>query len=268
MNFLNFKDIKLGKEFKKNGYVIINVKKLDSLYYLQDKIIKSTQLKVSKKKINKINFLNNFHKKIKIKNLNTTRLNIMKRINNDKRFKYNIYDISKELLNSLVGNELVMQKRINLSIQLPNDPSSLLPVHSDVWSGDSPYEVVVWLPLVDCYKTKSMFILPPKSNLKLNRNFNKFYGKSSEKIFNFIKKDIKWIKINKGELLIFNQALPHGNRINKESTTRWSMNCRFKSLFSPYGDKKIGEFFVPITTKVASRIGMEYQSPSQYKYEK
>ena len=108
----------------------------------------------------------------------------------------------------------------------------------------------------------------PKSNLKLNRNFNKFYGKSSEKIFNFIKKDIKWIKINKGELLIFNQALPHGNRINKESTTRWSMNCRFKSLFSPYGDKKIGEFFVPITTKVASRIGMEYQSPSQYKYEK
>jgi hypothetical protein len=95
MNFLNFKDVKLGKEFKKNGYVIINVKKLDSLYYLQDKILKSTQLKVSKKKINKINFLNNFHKKIKIKNLNTTRLNIMKRINNDKRFKYNIYDISK-----------------------------------------------------------------------------------------------------------------------------------------------------------------------------
>ncbi len=162
MNFLNFKDIKLGKEFKKNGYVIINVKKLDSLYYLQDKIIKSTQLKVSKKKINKINFLNNFHKKIKIKNLNTIRLNIMKRINNDKRFKYNIYDISKELLNSLVGNELVMQKRINLSIQFPNDKSSLLPVHSDTWSGLSPFEDVIWIPLVDCYKTKSMYILPPK----------------------------------------------------------------------------------------------------------
>ena len=81
-----------------------------------------------------------------------------------------------------------MQKRINLSIQLPNDSSSLLPVHSDVWSGDSPYEVVVWLPFVDCYKTKSMFILPPKANIKLNKNFDKFYGKSSERIFNFIKK--------------------------------------------------------------------------------
>ena len=45
-----------------------------------------------------------------------------------------------------------MQMRVNLSIQLPRDKSSLLPVHSDVWSGDSPFETVVWLPLVDCFK--------------------------------------------------------------------------------------------------------------------
>ncbi len=47
-----------------------------------------------------------------------------------------------------------MQLRVNLSIQMPEDESSLLPVHADTWSGDSPYEVVVWLPLVDCYDTK------------------------------------------------------------------------------------------------------------------
>ena len=55
-----------------------------------------------------------------------------------------------------------MQKRINLSIQLPNDSSSLLPLHSDIWSGDSPFEAVVWIPLVDCFKTKSMYILKSK----------------------------------------------------------------------------------------------------------
>ena len=32
-------------------------------------------------------------------------------------------------------------------------------------------------------------------------------------------------------------------RINETNDTRWSMNCRFKSIFSPYGDKKLGEFF-------------------------
>tara|TARA_B100001029_G_C15018789_1_gene429152 strand:+ start:360 stop:1154 length:795 start_codon:yes stop_codon:yes gene_type:complete len=261
MNFLNFKDIKLGKEFKKNGYVIINVKKLDSLYYLQDKIIKSTQLKVSKKKINKINFLNNFHKKIKIKNLNTTRLNIMKRINNDKRFKYNIYDISKELLNSLVGNELVMQKRINLSIQFPNDKSSLLPVHSDTWSGLSPFEAVIWIPLVDCYKTKSMYILPPKENKKFLKTFSNFVNMDSEKIFSKIKKKVIWLNLKFGQILIFNQQLPHGNIVNKENETRWSMNCRFKSIFSPYADKRIGEFYEPITIRPVSELGFNYKLP-------
>ena len=39
------------------------------------------------------------------------------------------------------------------------------------------------------------------------------------------------------------------------------MNCRFKSLFSPYGDKKLGEFFEPITLKPASKIGLNYKHP-------
>ena len=33
------------------------------------------------------------------------------------------------------------------------DDSALLPVHSDVWSGCSPFEVVVCTPLVDCKNT-------------------------------------------------------------------------------------------------------------------
>ena len=39
------------------------------------------------------------------------------------------------------------------------------------------------------------------------------------------------------------------------------MNCRFKSVFSPYGDKKIGEFFEPITLRTASEIGINYKLP-------
>ena len=57
-----------------------------------------------------------------------------------------------------------MQRKVNLSIQLPKDDSSLLPLHSDVWSGCSAYEVVLWIPLVNVSKTKSMFILPKEKN--------------------------------------------------------------------------------------------------------
>jgi len=40
------------------------------------------------------------------------------------------------------------------------------------------------------------------------------------------------------------------------------MNCRFKGLFTPYKDKKIGEFFEPITLRPVSKIAMSYKLPS------
>ena len=112
------------------------------------------------------------------------------------------YKVAKKYLDILVGNELAMQLRINLSIQLPNDKSSLLPLHSDVWSGDSPYEIVVWLPLVNCYKTKAMYILPPN---KYNKLINVFLDKkstSSDDIYKKIKNDLNWVKINYGQVLL------------------------------------------------------------------
>ena len=65
-------------------------------------------------------------------------------INKNKSLRVLYYKISKPILDIILGNELSMQSRINLSIQLPMDNSSLLPVHSDVWSGDFPFETVVW----------------------------------------------------------------------------------------------------------------------------
>ena len=57
----------------------------------------------------------------------------------------------------------------------------------------------------------------------------------------------------------------HGNRINREAETRWSMNCRFKSLFSPYADKRLGEFFEPITIRAATRVGMNHKLPGGFR---
>ena len=106
-----------------------------------------------------------------------------------------------------------------------------------------------------------MYLLPPNKLKKINEIFVDKKNNDSEKIFQEIKDDIIWLNIKCGEVLIFNQALPHGNRINNETETRWSMNCRFKSIFTPYGDKKLGEFFEPITIRAASKCGIEYEYP-------
>jgi len=264
---INFKDKKenlLSEKFKKKGYLKFDTDRQISLKYLRETIVKNI-CKICK--INKPNknfheeFLNNFHKKIKSKDLNDIRIKLIRLLNNDKNFRQNYFLTSKKILYELVGNELSMQTRVNLSIQTPKDKSSLLPLHSDIWSGDSPFEVVIWIPLVNCYRTKTMYILSPSHYKKVEKNFSKFSGNSADIFYKKIKKNVEWIKINFGEILIFNQGLPHGNVVNNEKETRWSMNCRFKSVFSPYGDKKIGEFFEPITLRTASEIAIKYKLP-------
>jgi len=209
---------------------------------------------------NEKNLLDNIHNYLDVKMLNEFRLYVYNKINNSKDFQKIYYNLAKNYLEILCGNELVMQKKCNISIQLPKDDSSLLPLHADVWVGDSEYEIVFWLPLVNVFKTKAMYILSPRDNDKYSKKFKKF--KSIDDIFTKVKKKVKWLKVDYGQGLLFSQNLMHGNVVNVEKGSRWSFNCRFKSIFSPYRDKEIGTFFTPITVKPITILGMNYNFPN------
>ena len=263
--FLTKDEKKIENDYLQQGYIIkpsANRESLDN--------IKKTFLFLIKNYLheNKISFdenddlFNNIHKYINIEKLNDFRLKIIQDINNIEDFRKNYFNIARQNIESLIGSEIAMQLRINLSIQFPQDDSSLLPIHADTWSGDSPFEIVVWTPLVDCYKTKAMFLLQPKYQDLVKKLLNNKEIKSGEDLFLSLESKLKWMDIKYGNILIFNQGLPHGNRINLENETRWSLNCRFKSIFSPYGDKKLGEFFEPVTLKPASLAGMKYEFPN------
>ncbi|WP_061222778.1 sporadic carbohydrate cluster 2OG-Fe(II) oxygenase [Leptospira weilii] len=260
--FLSESEQQITDEYIRNGYIIQKAADISSLDWIRESIANIVRdiLGLSEEETSDI-LLNQIHKKVSVSDLNSFRLKVIQSMNTLKDFRYHYYKVAKPYLETLVGNELSMQLRVNLSIQFPKDDSSLLPVHSDTWSGDSPYEIVVWLPIVDCYKTKSMYLLPPDSSRKLIADFKNQSGVSSENLFQSISKNVQWLEVNYGEVLLFDQGYPHGNRVNEESDTRWSMNCRFKSVFTPYGDKKLGEFFEPITLRAASKIGMEYRFP-------
>lgn len=255
----------LAESFLNNGYVKNSVFNPLLLDKIRELIIGLTAEHLGHAVIrNPADFLNNIHTLISPHELNELRLTIARKMNQEKWLRPVYYQLASNALNMIVGNELAMQMRIDLSIQLPGDDSTLLPVHADAWSGDSPFEVGVWLPLVDCYRTKSMYLLPPGPSQELHNNFNEFAGRSNEDIFKKIERNVQWMDVDYGEFLIFNQNLPHGNRLNKEGKTCWSLNCRFKSVFTPYGDKKLGEFFEPITLRAASRVGMNYQLPGGF----
>jgi sporadic carbohydrate cluster 2OG-Fe(II) oxygenase len=203
--------------------------------------------------------LDNVHQSIRPSTLNEFRLSVINALNGESWFKDAYMSLGKEALSIIVGNEMAMQRKINISIQLPRDNSSLLPVHCDTWSGDSPYEVVLWVPFVNCFGTKSMFYCKADADARMQPRIGNY--ENSEKLYQAIEPYTDFIECNYGEMLIFTQNVMHGNRVNEEKQTRWSANCRFKGLLTPYADKKLGEFFEPVNVRPATRLGLEYELP-------
>jgi sporadic carbohydrate cluster 2OG-Fe(II) oxygenase len=261
--FLTESERQLSTEYTEQGYIIRPVANQEALEEIRACFVGLIRETLGLGIVeDPVMLFNQIHKKVSVPKLNAFRLHMIRGINAIENFRSLYFRVARPYLEILVGNELAMQLRVNLSIQFPGDDSSLLPVHADTWSGDSPFEVVVWLPLVNCYGTKAMYILPPQESKDLSREFKARSGSSSEDLYDAIASEVQWLDVKHGEVLLFNQGLPHGNRVNEESETRWSMNCRFKGVFTPYGDKKIGEFFEPITLRAVSRLGMEYNLPN------
>lgn len=243
-NFMSLWEAQTTEKFLAQGYVIAPAEHQPSLASLRDVAI-SAQGGTS---------LDQTHEHVTPEALNALKLKVMRTLNDAAWTRLAYFKLARDLLYTLIGNELVMQRKFNLNVQLPGDGKNLLPIHADTWTGDSAYQLVLWVPLVDCYRTKSMWILPPGEPYSLNG--------SSEEVFQSIKSRVKWLEVKYGEVLIFNSTLPHGNRTNEEDTTRWTLNCRFKSVWTPYTVKGLGEHFEPIILRAASRIGMEYKFPA------
>lgn len=256
----------LGASFLELGHVILPAEDRDALDRIRDHVVAVTAQRLDIEEPGEPQrFLDDIHHQLDVGRLNEVRLAAINALNTQPWLRATYYRLAQRALAMIVGNELAMQRRLNLSIQLPNDESSLLPVHADVWDGDSPFEVVLWLPLVDCYRTKSMFLVPPQAAKAVEAQFGRLDGKSTDDLFEKIEDDLIWLDVPYGSVLLFSQNLMHGNRVNAEPETRWTMNCRFKSLFSPYAGKRLGEFFEPITVRPATRIGMAYEFPEGFR---
>jgi sporadic carbohydrate cluster 2OG-Fe(II) oxygenase len=187
------------------------------------------------------------HNYVSVDNLNSFRLHCISVLNNDSYASKLIFANFSSILQSILGTDIAIQKNIGLSIQYPDDASSLLPIHSDVISSDcSPYEFVLWIPLVNCFSTKSMFYLPFNYsdsisnyiNIISMKNFN-----STREFYNYVKDDLSFLSIKPPSAALFSHSLWHGNTINLEKETRVSLNIRVKNLFTPYKGKKLGDFF-------------------------
>ena len=255
----------IAEEFISKGYIKARVENQGSLLAISAQvyhlICEFLSISPQQEPHHQQELFNDIHKHISVAQLNDARMHVINGLLGTRSFHEHMFLCAKNMIETIVGNELAIQRNVGFSIQLPNDTSSLLAPHSDVWGSEcSPFECVLWLPLVDCYNTKSIFYLPPDLDRVWRQKVGSFH--SIDEIFEHIQADVIWPSVDYGEFLLFTPACLHGNRKNLESQTRWSFNLRFKGLFTPYAGKGFGDYFQPLTIRPASRIGMSFQFPT------
>ena len=257
-------------DFIKNGYVISNIEN----NYNYSKIEKEVFLIIKKylnikKKVNKNSLFNNLHEYLNVTKLNELRLKIYRELNSQDWFQEAYFTLASKTIESIVGNELAIQNNINISVQMPEDTSSKLEMHADSLSGESKFQAVLWVPLVNAYKTKSMYIFDKKFSQNVIKNLKNFKHRGMSAIYSNNKDKKNFITVKKGQFLLFSPNLLHGNVKNKTGETRISMNARFKNLFSTYGEKsqigkRIGYFYIPFKVKPITKFALEFNIPNEF----
>jgi len=211
-------------------------------------------------------FLEDIHLKVPVEKVNDLRLSTYRAMNKETWFRPTYFRLGRSFLQNLVGNELAMQNRINLSIQMPDDQTSLLDIHADVFSGETPFQVVQWTPFVDVKGTQSMFFLPMEKSKKIVSEIKDHAKNGMSGLFDVVKDDLIWLDVPYGNVVIFSPNCLHGNILNSEQKSRWTFNCRFTGLFTPYTspEKNLGSFYLPITPRPVTKIGMSYRAPEGF----
>ncbi|MAJ81435.1 MAG: hypothetical protein CMF41_00800, partial [Legionellales bacterium] len=195
--------------------------------------------------------------------LNSIRLNAFRALNAQENWDKNYYKMAKGLLDSLFGPDLLIQRKLNLSIQMPNDKSSILGMHTDTLSGQSPFEFVMWTAFTKGYDTNSMFYFDRQTSKEIFYEMTTFEVEGLEALRQKYWSKAKFLNVDPSDVVLFSGTLFHGNVINETNDTRISINCRFKNLFAPAGntksaDRGVGIFYKLLSESVATEIGREY----------
>jgi len=257
----------LGQEFLDRGYIIRDVADRAALDAIREATVSFVAGHIGTAVPDDPgHFLDTIHERVPVEKLNDMRLGTYRALNEEGWFRPTYFQLGRPYIQDLVGNELAMQNRINLSVQMPNDRSSLLDIHADVFSGETPYQVVQWVPLGDVSGSKSMFFLEKPKSDAITARFKDFSEDGMTGLYEKVEADIKWLDVAYGQVVIFSPNCLHGNILNQEATTRWSLNCRFTGLFTPYNsaEKSLGSFYLPITPRPVTRVGMAFRQPTGF----
>lgn len=207
--------------------------------------------------------LADLHNHIGDRDVNKIRIAVFRELNALPNWEDNYYYLASNILRDLFGPDISIQIKLNFSIQMPGDETSVLALHSDTLSGQSPFECVLWTAITDAFDSNSMYIFDKDISKKMYKELPNYQYIGMSKMFKDYGSLSNNIETTKGQCILFSSTLFHGNQLNKTDKTRISLNCRFKSLFSPeYSEKPhervTGQFYKMLYMSPVTKIGLSY----------
>jgi len=246
-----------SEQFLKTGYQILEAENLEPLQRLREEFFLKAKELVGYDGSDMEDFFDNFHRfELQGSALNDVRMGLINYSTKELNVPGAIFEAFGGPIKELIGPDIITQKTVNLVIQQPGDLDGV-PTHTDA-PGNSPFEIIVWLPFVDVHDTKSMYMLDRQvSGEALDRFRNNDTGYVDYK--SFAEAEGTNLEVPFGSACFFWPGLVHGVHINAETETRWSLNQRYKNLFSPTGHKGLSEYFDLFQLSPLSRMALEYE---------
>jgi len=190
-------------------------------------------------------------------NINSTRLSLINDLSSSfPTFNRMVASAFDEIISELIGPDVLIQKSINLVIQCPGDSQTSEP-HRD-FPANSAFELVLWVPFVDCPIGRSLYVCSAKKSFEIAGKLNSGKFNDLDRFRDDVLQSSEEVPVMYGEALLFMAPLFHGSEINRTDSTRITCNLRLKSLFTPHGMKSPYSFWDTYSTSPFTDMAIDF----------
>jgi phytanoyl-CoA dioxygenase PhyH len=200
-------------------------------------------------------------------------------------FGRRIAERNRALLHSLVGLDVHVQKYPYLRVARPAVAGDTTGLHRDLYYGASPYEISLFVPLVDLSAESALRVIPgshrePDSAYPFTQERSPDVTPGSAKhelgfpyaprrLDPALEQRSQPVPMAVGQVLVFGLALVHGQTINRSATTRFSTDVRAVSSLAPVRFERgvRADYYEPLCSSPASELARAYPSGSARNHE-
>ena len=208
------------------GYAIVKIENLENFIQLRKKFIKN--LNINSNEDEDIDIVREKIANMNKSEINKAMINLLK-FNNLSEIIVNSFP---KLVKQLCGEELLIQRRATVIMNVPGSGQAKQWPHYELMSGISPFTYVIWIPMHDLEENSGVYFVELEKSLELIKKEEAQGLVNGPTVLNMMS-DQKPEPLKFGEAIIFNPFVLHGNIQFKSKLARIAYNVRFQSFKKP-----------------------------------